>query len=154
RRSDIESAVRLSKEFRLRLVIVGGSEAWTMADELAQAKVPVVVEPLTDVPNFNGLRARLDNATLLAAAGVALLLIENERPNFPTLRYAAGNAVRGGLKWDDPLRAITLGPAQALGVADKYGTLEPGKVADVVIWSGDPFEFSPATERVFIRGVE
>jgi imidazolonepropionase-like amidohydrolase len=71
---------------------------------------------------------------------------------FRDLRQAAGNAVRTGLPWDAALRAVTLGPAEAFGVSGKYGSLEPGKVADLVVWSGDPFEFSSRAEHVIIRG--
>lgn len=154
RRSDIENALRLGREFKLRMVLWGGAEAWQVAPELAAARVPVVVEPLTDVPHFDALGARLDNATLLRAGGATVVLAQHDAANFRNLRQAAGNAVRNGLSWDDALRAVTLGPADAFGVADRYGSLEVGKVANIVVWSGDPFEFSSEAERVFIRGQE
>jgi imidazolonepropionase-like amidohydrolase len=154
RRSDIENALRLAREFKLRLVIWGGVEAWQVAPELAAARVPVVVEPLTDVPRFDALGARLDNATLLRAGGASVVLAQHDAANFRNLRQAAGNAVRNGLAWEDALRAVTLGAAEAFGVADRYGSLEVGKVANVVVWTGDPFEFSSEAERVFIRGQE
>ena len=154
RRSDIENALRLAKEFKLRLVIWGGVEAWQLAPALAAARVPVVLEPLTDVPHFDALGARLDNATLLRAGGATVVIAEHDEANFRNLRQAAGNAVRNGLAWDDALRAVTLGAAEAFGVADRYGSLEVGKVANVVVWTGDPFEFSSEAERVFIRGQE
>jgi imidazolonepropionase-like amidohydrolase len=154
RRSDIEAALRLAREFHLRLVIWGGAEAWKAAAELAAARVPVVVEPLTDIPKFDALGARLDNATLLDRAGVAVILAQHDMAHFRDLRQAAGNAVANGLPWKAVLRAVTLGPAEAFGVADRYGSLEPGKVANLVVWSGDPFEFSSDAEHVFIRGRE
>ena len=70
------------------------------------------------------------------------------------LRFEAGHAVRNGMTWDDALAAITAAPARAFGLADRLGTLEPGKLADIVVWSGDPFEFSTAAELVFIDGAE
>jgi imidazolonepropionase-like amidohydrolase len=152
RRSDIENALRVAREFELRLIIWGGAEAWQAATELADAKVPVVVEPLTNVPTFDALNARLDNATLLRAAGVTTVLAQHDMAHFRDLRQAAGNAVRNGLSWDDALRGVTLAPAEVFGVQDRYGSLEPGKVANLVVWSGDPFEFSSAAEHVFIRG--
>lgn len=154
RRSDIENALRLAREFKLKLVIWGGAEAWQAAPELAAAHVPVVVEPLTDVPQFDALSPRLDNATLLRAAGVTTVLAQRDMAEFRDLRQAAGNAVRNGLAWGDALRDITLTPAEVFGVQDRYGSLEPGKVANVVVWSGDPFEFASAAEHVFIRGGE
>jgi imidazolonepropionase-like amidohydrolase len=153
RESDIESALRLAREFGLRLVVVGGIEAWKVAADLAHDRVPVVIEPFTDVPSFDALGARLDNGVLLRQAGVEVALIESDEFNYRNLRFAAGNAVRAGMSWDDALRAVTLVPAQALGIAGRYGSLEPGKAGNVVIWSGDPFEFSTRAEKVFIRGV-
>jgi imidazolonepropionase-like amidohydrolase len=152
RRSDIENALRIAQEYGVHLVIRGGVEGWQMAAELAQARIPVVVEPLTDIPSFDAPDARLDNAALLNAAGVTVLIAQTDQAQFRDLRQAAGNAVRTGLPWDAALRAVTLGPAEAFGVGSKYGSLEAGKVADLVVWSGDPFEFSSRAEHVLIRG--
>jgi imidazolonepropionase-like amidohydrolase len=152
RRSDIETALRIAQEFGVHVIIRGGVEGWQMAAELAQARIPIVVEPLTDIPSFDAPGARLDNAALLQAAGVTVLIAQTDVAQFRDLRQAAGNAVRTGLAWDAALRAVTLGPAEAFGVSGKYGSLEPGKAADVVVWSGDPFEFSSRAEHVFIRG--
>jgi imidazolonepropionase-like amidohydrolase len=155
RRSDIESALRLAKEYKLRIVIYGGVEAWQVAPELAAAKVPVIVQPLADIPSFDGLGARLDNAARLSRAGVTVILAQPDDQAFGRdLRFAAGNAVSYGMDWEAALRAITLTPAQVFGVTTRYGSLQPGKVANVVIWTGDPFEFSSQAERVFIRGVD
>lgn len=154
RRSDIENALRLAREFRLKLLIQGGTEAWMVAPELAQAGIPVLVENLTDVPRFDGLNARLDNATVLARAGVRVVIAQNDDSRDRDLRFSAGNAVRNGLTWDEALRAITLSPAEALGVADRWGSLEAGKVANVVVWSADPLDFASRAEHVFIRGIE
>jgi imidazolonepropionase-like amidohydrolase len=152
RQSDIMSALRLAREFNLKLVILGGTEAWKVATDLAQARVPVAVYPLTNLPSFDGPGARSDNATVLAAAGVQVIVVEGETGGPRDLRFAAGHAVRNGLAWDDALRAVTLNPATAFGVANRYGSLEPGKVANVVVWSGDPFEFSSRAEHVIIEG--
>jgi imidazolonepropionase-like amidohydrolase len=116
--------------------------------------VPVVLEPLSDVPRFDGLAARLDNATLLRQAGVTVVAAQRDAAHFRDLRQAAGNEVRNGMAWDEALRSVTLAAATALGIADRYGALEAGKVGNVVVWSGDPFEFSSRVERLFIRGAE
>jgi imidazolonepropionase-like amidohydrolase len=152
RRSDIENALRVARDFKLRLIIWGGIEAWQAAGELAAARVPVVVEPLTNIPTFDALSPRLDNAALLRAAGITTVLAQHDMAHFRDLRQAAGNAVRNGLSWDDALRGVTLAPAEVFGLQDRYGSLEPGKVANLVVWSGDPFEFSSRAEHVFIRG--
>ena len=154
RRSDIASALRIAKEFNLRIVIWGGAEAWQMAPELAAAKVPVVLEPLKDVPTFDALNARLDNPTLLRRAGVEVVAAQRDVAFSRDLRTAAGNEVRNGMSWDDALRSVTLAPATVLGIGQRAGSLEPGKAANVVVWSGDPFEFSSRAEHVFIRGVD
>jgi imidazolonepropionase-like amidohydrolase len=154
RRSDIESALRIAREFKLRLLIWGGTEAWQIAGDLAAAHIPVILEPLSDVPRFDGLAARLDNATLLEQQGVTVVAAQRDLAHFRDLRGAAGNEVRNGLTWDAALRTVTLAAAEALGIADRYGSLEPGKTGNVVVWSGDPFEFASRAEHVFIRGVE
>jgi imidazolonepropionase-like amidohydrolase len=152
RRSDIESALRIAREFGARLAIYGGAEAWRMAAPLAAARVPVILEPLADLPSFDALGPRLDNATLLREAGVAVVAAQSDAAHFRDLRQAAGNEVRNGLSWDDALRTVTLAPAEAARVADRYGSLEPGKVGNVVVWSGDPLELSSRVEHLFIRG--
>jgi imidazolonepropionase-like amidohydrolase len=152
RRSDIESALRIAKEFKLRLGIYGGIEAWQVAATLAEEQVPVILEPLHDAPSFDALGARLDNATLLREAGVIVVAAQSDAAHFRDLRQAAGNEVRNGMSWDDALRTVTLAPAEAARVADRYGSLEAGKVANVVVWSGDPLELSSRVEQLFIRG--
>lgn len=153
RETDIRSALRLASEFKLKLVISGGREAWRVAKELAAAKVPVITDPRDNLPNFNGVRARADNAALLREAGVTVLLGGNDAGGDQNLRFTAGHAVRNGMPWDDALAAVTLEPARALGLAG-YGTLAAGSVANVVVWSGDPFELSTGVDAVLIRGQE
>jgi imidazolonepropionase-like amidohydrolase len=159
RASDIRTALDIAKEYGLRIVIGGGSEAWMVADELAAAKVPVLTGAMNNIPySFAQLGSRQDNAALLRKAGVDVGLIGNagggdeELFNVRNIRYEAGNAVAYGMSWDDALRAITLAPAQMFGVADKIGSLRPGTEANVVVWNGDPFEFSTQATQVFIRG--
>jgi imidazolonepropionase-like amidohydrolase len=152
RRSDLATALRLGAEYHLKLILVGAAEAWQMADAIARANVPVLVEPLDNIPSYDGLGVRHENAALLAKAGVRVALLETDTHNARNLRQQAGNAVANGMAWDQALRAVTLAPAEIFGVADRYGSLTPGKVADVVVWSGDPFEFSTAVEHVYIRG--
>jgi imidazolonepropionase-like amidohydrolase len=153
RRIDMANALRLKQEFKLHIVIYGAVEGWQMAKELAAAAVPVIIEPNRDIPSFDGLGARLDNGTLLREGGVEVIIAQGDPGGERNLRYAAGNAVRNGMSWDDALKAITQNPAAAFGLSD-YGTLERGKVANLVVWSGDPFEFSSAAEKVYIKGVE
>ena len=154
RRSDIQSALRLAREFKLRLILAGAQEGWEIGADIAAAGVPVLVQPLDNIPSYDALGVRYENAALLARAGVKVVLLETDTHNSRNIRQEAGNAVASGLPWDQALRAITLSPAEVFGVADRYGSLEVGKVANVVVWSGDPFEFSTGAEHVYIRGRE
>jgi imidazolonepropionase-like amidohydrolase len=152
RRSDIETALRLAREYQLKLILSGAAEGWQIADEIARAGVPALVEPLDNIPSYDALGIRYENAALLAKAGVHVALLEADSHNARNLRQQAGNAVSYGLPWDQALRAVTLTPAEIFGVADRYGSLEVGKVANVVVWSGDPFELATKVEHVLIRG--
>jgi imidazolonepropionase-like amidohydrolase len=154
RASDILAALRLGDEFKLRIVIVGAAEGWMVAEELARRKIPVVVKPLTNIPSFDALGATLENAARLQKAGVTLVLSSFETHRAGTLRQEAGNAISYGLDRDAALQAVTSAPARVWGIADRTGSLEMGKDADVVVWSGDPFELTTAAEHVFIRGRE
>jgi imidazolonepropionase-like amidohydrolase len=160
RASDIDAALRLADEYDLRLIITGGAEAWMVGERLAAAKVPVMTGAMVNIPfSFASLGARQENAAILRRAGVTVALIGNgpgdpETFNVRNLRQEAGNAVAYGMSWDDALRAVTLVPAEILGVADRVGSLQPGREANLVVWSGDPFELSTTVEHVIIRGRE
>jgi imidazolonepropionase-like amidohydrolase len=154
RASDLLAALRLADEFKLKLILVGAAEGWKVADQLARARVPVIIKPLTNIPSFDALGATLENAARLHRAGVTVALSSFETHRAHTLRQEAGNAVSNGLDADAALRAVTLTPAQIWGIASTTGSLEVGKDADVVVWSGDPFELTTSAERVFIKGHE
>lgn len=161
RASDIEAALRIAREYNLKMLLAGGAEAWMIADKLAAARVPVFTGAMSNIPaSFTELGSVQENAALLRKAGVDVVLIGDagtggaETFNVRNLKQEAGNAVAYGMSWDDALRAVTLVPARVLGIADRYGSLEPGKVANVVVWSGDPFEFGTRAEHVFVRGGE
>ena len=155
RASDIEAALRLAKDFNLKLILAGADEGWVVARQIATAKVPVLINALEDLPDrFEALGATLENAARLYKAGVTFAFMTGDAHNARNLKQAAGNAVAYGLPWDAALAAITTVPARIWGIADRYGTLEPGKDADVVSWDGDPLELTTFPDAVFIRGVE
>jgi len=152
RAADIEATLRLATETGIRLVIVGGSEAWLLADELAQAQVPVILDPLVYGPgSFEQVHARADNAALLHKAGVPVVLSTFSSHNARNLRQNAANAVRGGLPWETAIAAITATPAEVFGLSNQ-GRLEEGNVANVAIFSGDPLEPSSKLLHLWIRG--
>ena len=154
RASDMLAAIRLAEEFKLKLVLIGAAEGWTIADELARKKIPVVVKPLTNIPSFDALAASLENAARLQRAGVTLILSSFDTHNARNLRQEAGNAISYGLDREAALRAVTLNAARTWGIADRVGSIEVGKDADLVVWSGDPFELTTAADHVFINGTE
>jgi hypothetical protein len=155
RASDIRQVLALAQREKLKVVIKGGAEAWRVGPELAAAKVPVVLNPLDDLPlSFDAVGATLENAARLNRAGVkiAFSLDDPEPHNIRKVRQTAGIAVAHGLPWDVALAALTRNPAEIFGVGATNGSLERGRPADLVVWSGDPLEVSTLADRVFIQG--
>ncbi|HVH37429.1 MAG TPA: amidohydrolase family protein [Sphingomicrobium sp.] len=166
RASDILQVLQLKREFpSLKPVLVGATEGWTVAGEIAAAGVPVIASAVNDLPaSFEQLAATQSNVGRMRAAGVKVsigLVDDNDTRYMFSGRQYAGNLVAlsrlpgaTGLSWGDALKAITSGPAEAIGMGGEIGSLAPGRRADVVIWSGDPLESSSAAEVVFIDGVQ
>lgn len=162
RAADIRMVLKLRQEFPLlKLVIVGATEGWMVAPELAQAGVSVLATPLNDLPaSFEQLGATQSNVGRMKAGGVKVSL----GAFFDQPRYApqyAGNMVAlskvpgaSGLTWNQAFASISSGPAEAMGLGDKIGSLRPGRMGDVVIWDGDPLEVTSGVTMVFIDGVE
>jgi imidazolonepropionase-like amidohydrolase len=157
---EIDAALALARDYNLKLMISGGAESWLAADRLAAAHVTVLTGAMNNIPDsFARLNQRQETAAMLRRAGVQVVLVGNtdgdeNRFNARNIKYEAGNAVAYGMNYDDALRAITLTPAEAFGLGDRVGSLQAGRDANVVVWSGDPFEFSTRAEHVFIRGRE
>ena len=154
RASDILQVVELAKKFQLKVIVVGAAEGWMVADQLAQARVPVVVDVLGNMPDaFEKLGARMDNAALLQKAGVTVAI---SGPGYAgshnsyLSRQAAGNAVAFGLPFEDGVRAISANVASIFGL--EGGVLAPGSAAELVLWSGDPLEVTSFAELVLIDG--
>lgn len=158
RESDIRHLIRFKQEQKINVIIVGGAEAWRLANELAAAQIPVVLQPLFDLPSsFEALGTTLQNAVRLQKAGVRIAFagssaLEAQPYNVGSIAMLAGIAAANGLSQEEALAAITVNPAQIWGISDHYGTLEPGKDADIVVWDGDPLEPSSAPTALFIRG--
>lgn len=152
RASDIEALLRFVDEQRIRVILRGASESWLLAEELAERKIPVILNSLVYGPgSFDQVQARPDAAAILNEAGVQVMFSTFSAHNPRELTQFAGNAVRDGMPHGDALQAITANPAQAFGLAG-YGTLSVGSVANVVVWSGDPLELSSSVEQVWIKG--
>lgn len=152
---DIRRAVEFAQQEKMQVVIRGGAEAWRVAPELAAARVPVLIDPLDNLPSsFDAVGATMHNAARLHAAGVmvGISMRSADIDDAGKTRQAAGNAVAHGLPWAAGLAAITRVPAEIFGVADRFGTLAPGRPADLVLWSGDPLEVSSVADLVVADG--
>jgi imidazolonepropionase-like amidohydrolase len=156
RASDIRQALKLAADEKIKIIIEGAEEGWMVAPELAAAGVAVIIDTEADLPDqFETLGSRLDNAARLQAAGVTVVIAgSRDFNNLRQARFNAGMSVPYGLTWQQALAAVTLNPAKAWGMADKVGSLDVGKEADVVIWSGDPLDTQSWPTAVFIGGVQ
>jgi imidazolonepropionase-like amidohydrolase len=154
RASDISVVLELAGDYGIRAVIAGGKEAWMVADDIAAAQVPVILDGVNNLPaDFDAINARLDSASLLQEAGVLFAFGAGvQTHNARLLTQSAGNGVANGLTWDQALRAITLSPAEIYGVAEVTGSIEVGKAGDIVIWGDDPLEVTSYPDQVFVRG--
>jgi imidazolonepropionase-like amidohydrolase len=152
--SDILQVLKFAQEQNLKLILEGAEEGWRVADAIAKAGVPVLVDAQVDLPGrFETLGSSLDNAGRLNAAGVMVAVLgSRDYNNLRQGRFNAGTAVSYGLPYSVALASVTINPAKIWGLADKIGSLEPGKDADLVIWSGDPLEVTSYATTVIIQG--
>ncbi len=152
--SDIRAVLKLARDEKLKLILSGAAEAWRVAPELAAAGVPVILNPILNRPtSLETLGATMENAARLEAAGVMVAIEGNSGAHRAhEMRYNAGIAVANGMTPRGALAAVTLNPAKIFGVAGRVGSLEPGKDADLVIWSGDPFEPLSKPQLILVRG--
>jgi imidazolonepropionase-like amidohydrolase len=166
RASDILVLLALKREIpALRLVLVGASEGWTVAQAIAAARVPVIATALTDLPDsFEQLAATQSNIGRMQAAGVVVgigMINDEDARQARLAKQYAGNLVAltkvpgaSGLDWGQAFAAITSRPAEAIGMGDEFGSLRPGRRGDIVLWDGDPLEIGTAAVGVYIDGVE
>ena len=165
RASDILQVIALKREFpNLRIVIVGATEGWRVASQIAAARVPIIANALVDLPaSFEQLGATQSNIGRMIAAGVQVsigMLNDDEARQVRLSTQYAGNLVaigrvpgHTGLSWDQAFAAISSGPAETMGMGGEIGSLRPGRRGDVVIWDGDPLELATGVDAVWIDGV-
>ena len=155
RASDIKNILNIALEFQLKLILMSALEGWMVADEIAAAGVPVIMDPINNLPSaYESLGARLDNAKLLSDAGVTLIFTgmgRSESHNAYLVRQSAGNAVANGLDKSKAIAAMTKNPAK-LFKASVTGDIVVGGLADLVLWGGDPLELTSEAELVMIEG--
>ena len=154
RAQDIRQVLRLAAEENIDVILDGAEEGWLVAGEIAAAGVPVLLNPLSNLPgSFETRAATMENAARLHAAGVLIAIKGNEGSvhRARETRYNAGNAVAQGLPYEAAIAAITANPARIFG-QERFGRIAVGQEADVVVWSGDPLEPLSQPEAIFIRG--
>jgi imidazolonepropionase-like amidohydrolase len=154
RATDLLALLKMKEQFSLDLVLVGAADAVLIADKIADAKVPVVMTALDNLPgSFDALHASLENAAKLTQAGVSVALTLNgDTHNLYQLRFHVGNAIANGLSRDTALASVTVNVAKAFNLDS--GTIAVGKTADLVLWSADPFELSTKVSQMWIDGKE
>jgi imidazolonepropionase-like amidohydrolase len=163
---DILRVLGLRREFpAIKFVLVGVTEGWTVARQIAASGVPVIASALNDLPaSFEQLAATQSNIGRMKAAGVNVgigMIDDNDTRQAQQSTQLAGNLVAltrvpgaTGLSWGDAFAAITSKPAEIAGLGGEIGSLRAGRRADIVIWSGDPLELASGVEKVWIDGVE
>ena len=154
RKADILGALKLADELKVKPIISGGAEAWKVTNELKKKDVPVISGPVMSLPRETGDKydSAYSSASKLHAAGVKFCLRSKEANNSRNLPYEAAMAVAHGLSPEEALKAVTVYPAEILGVADKLGTIEAGKRATLVIATGDVLQASTQVQAVFVEG--
>jgi imidazolonepropionase-like amidohydrolase len=153
---DLDTALRLAKEFDLRAELDLAAEAYLMADRIADAKTPVIVHPTMQRPaEMETFNAHVCNAAVLADHKIPIAIgtgYEDYVPKTRVVRHEAGMAMVNGLGFDRALCAITLDAAKILGIDDRFGSIEPGKIADLVLYDGDPFEHATHVSQTIQDG--
>lgn len=153
-KADISAAIKWVKENGVKAIFTGVSEGWRVADELAESGIPVVTGPVLNIPGRQSDRydAAYANAGKMQKAGVKVAIRTNDSENVRNLPFNAGFAAAYGMGKEEALKAVTIVPAEIFGVADQLGSLDKGKVANLFVSDGDPFETKSNVEKLFING--
>ncbi|HKP11188.1 MAG TPA: amidohydrolase family protein [Blastocatellia bacterium] len=153
---DIKGAIAFADEMKIKMILAGGIEAYRVADQLKAKNIPVIVGPVLRMPNREDdpYDAAFANAGLLAKAGVKIAFQTTDSATARDLPYHAGMAAAFGLPREEALKAVTIYPAEIFGVADRIGSVEQGKVANLIVTDGDPLEIRTQIKHVFINGRE
>ena len=154
RAREIRNAVEFCDTQKLKMILAGGAEAYKVKDLLRSKSIPVILRPMLTLPleEDDPYDRLLSQPAELAAAGVKFAFASFDNSFARRLGQNAANAVAYGLPYDEALKAITVYPAQIFGLADQIGTLEPGKIANVIVTDGDPLELTTEVKYLFIRG--
>jgi len=154
KKADILSAINWVEEKNINAIFMGVAEGWRVADEIAKSKIPVIVGPVLDNPRRNSdpYEINYSNPGILQKAGVLVCIRTNETENVRNLPYNAGFAATYGMGVEEALKAITINSAKIFGLDKQLGSLEKGKIANLFISTGDPFETKTDITDLFIGG--
>ncbi|MDA9044469.1 amidohydrolase family protein [Gammaproteobacteria bacterium] len=154
RASDILKLIKLKKKYDLNLIIMGAQEATLVSSQIAENKIPLIVNPINNIPNsFDELASNINASARLEQAGISLMFNAPRDHNYHLIRQGAGVAVANGMSYAGAIKALTSNFSNAFGISSK-GVLKKGASADLIIWSSDPLEPSSIPEKVFINGVD
>lgn len=154
RASDILKLIKLKKKYNLNLIIMGAQEATLVSNQIAESKIPLIVNPINNIPNsFDELASNINASARLEQAGISLMFNAPRDHNYHLIRQGAGVAVANGMSYGGAIKALTSNFSKAFGISSK-GVLKKGASADLIIWSSDPLEPSSIPEKVFINGVD
>lgn len=151
---DIRAAIELAKEFKMKPIIAGGADAWKVADLLKKENVPVIYDKALALPRTpeDPYDSEFTTPEMLRRAGVKFAIASGSAEDSRNLPYRAAVAAAYGLEREDAMKAITIWPAQVLGIADKVGSIEAGKLANLLVSKGDPLDIRSEIKYVFIEG--
>ncbi|HEX8835367.1 MAG TPA: amidohydrolase family protein [Candidatus Acidoferrum sp.] len=154
RARDIRNAVEFCDKQRLKMILAGGQEAYKVKDLLRSKDIPVILRPMLSLPpdEDDPYDRELTQPAELAAAGVKFAIASFDNSFARRLGQNAANAVAHGLPYDEALRAVTITPAEILGLGSQIGTLEQGKAANLIVTNGDPLELTSEVKYLFIKG--
>jgi imidazolonepropionase-like amidohydrolase len=155
RKSDIQEALKFAEELNLKIILSGATEAWKVAAELKKRNVPVIVGPVMTMPQeiWDSYDAPFTGPARLHEAGVQFCIRSEGGTNSRNLPYEAAMAIAYGLPYEEGLKAVTLYPAQILGVEDRLGSITVGKLANLVLTDGDLLQPTTQVRALFIGGV-
>jgi len=154
KKADILSAIEWVNKNEVKAVFTGVSEGYRVVDSLAKYNIPVITGPILSNPSRNSdhYNVAYANAGIMQKAGIKVAIRTNETENVRNLPYNAGFAAAYGMGWREAFKAVTIVPAEIFGIDDKYGTVEQGKIANVFVADGDPFETKTQIKHLFING--
>lgn len=154
RASDIIKLIELKNTYNLNLIIMGAQEASLVVDKIVENNIPLIINPINNIPNsFDELASNINMTAMLEKAGATIMFNVSRSHNYHLIRQGAGVAVANGMSYSEAIKALTSNVAKTFNLNDR-GSIKVGNMADIVIWEADPLEPSSMPEKVFINGID